>query len=142
MEYLASGFLPLSKNGNILVLLRNDKNPTWGTVGGGKEDYETNPLDTAKREFIEETKIDKPFRYIKKLFTNKLNGGKNLYINYLGVLDDDFVPELDEENIDYKWISLDDLMRLKNKHFGLNQLLFTKYNDILKVVNSLRKQKK
>jgi hypothetical protein len=46
------------------------------------------------------------------------------YYNFIGVVEDEFDSELgDGENTDLKWLTLDELKHLGNKHFGLRSLV-------------------
>jgi hypothetical protein len=49
------------------------------------------------------------------------------YQNYLGLIPDEFdpksMPEFRRETADFEWMTYDDLLKLPNKHFGLQALL-------------------
>lgn len=126
-DFMGAGFLPFCHNTNrFLVLLRNDPKPTWGTVGGGRDNNET-PIQTAKREFAEETRI-RPNCKVINSYVNDLH--KGIYYNFIGVFDKEFKPKLDNENIDYKWCGFKKLLNLEDKHYGLLELLQNDYKTI------------
>jgi len=61
--------------------------------------------------------------------------GKFKYYNFIGVIEDEFTPELDWESEDYKWVDQDELFKHKNKHFGLENLL--KDYDTYKIIDNI-----
>lgn len=81
-------------------------------------------------EFNEETEYDNDIQLIPSYV---YRDGLFAYYNFIGILDDDFVHELNWETTDYLWLSIDKLCDLDNKHFGLTELLNDKDSmDIIK----------
>jgi len=118
-----SGVLPIcKKTGKILVGLRskyvNEPN-TWNGFGG-KIDNEEDPKCAAKREFEEETKYHGNIQMVNA-FVFKTKGF--VYYNYIGLISNEFKPENSWETESTKWITFDELMKLKDKHYGLESLL-------------------
>ncbi len=92
----------------VFLLLRNDSTPRWSLVSGTIEDGE-NVLSGLKREFYEELFINPhivDFKFIRVEHIPE----KNIEFHYYeGFVDKEFNPILDEENLDGKWFSLDQL---------------------------------
>lgn len=91
-----------------LFLLRNQKRHagSWGLVGGGLEASET-PAEALQREMSEEIgqiKIEKIIPLEK--FTSDTNNFE--YYTYLVIVDEEFVPTLNDEHRGYAWTALED----------------------------------
>ena len=92
---------------------------TWGVIGG-KLDEETNIKKVALREFKEETEFKGKIKLIPAyIFQTK--GFK--YHNFIGIINTEFKPKLDWETEKVKWVTFDQLLKIKPKHFGLKKLL-------------------
>ena len=91
-----------------LFLLRNQKRHagSWGLVGGGVEVNET-PFNTLQREIKEEIG-SVSFNKIIPLekFTNSSNNFE--YHTYLLTVNDEFVPQLNNEHRGYAWTNIED----------------------------------
>jgi len=130
---LGAGVLPIcKKTGRILVAYRSkyvNEPHTWGIFGGklDEEDGEDDLQVVAKREFVEETGFSGDVRLIPA-YIYKAKGFE--YHNFIGILDDEFEPELDWETEKTKWINFDELEKLYPKHFGLKALV---QNDLDKI---------
>lgn len=131
-----AGVLPIAKDtGRVLVPLRsryvNEPN-TFGVWGGAVDPGES-PKAAAKREFAEETGYRGTMKMVPA-YTFK--DGDFSYHNFIGLLDSEFEPRLDWENDDYKWLTFDELLKLRPKHFGLEGLiknskaLIRKYTEV------------
>ena len=89
----------------------------WGTFGGGLEHGES--IESAlRREIAEEA------GYIGQLIAKPLlrhQNGMHTYHNHLGVVPNEFVPELNHETATYLWFRLEDTP--SPLHFGVQDLL-------------------
>jgi 8-oxo-dGTP pyrophosphatase MutT (NUDIX family) len=116
----AGGVLIYCKTTNrVLLLLRSPfvlEPFTWSTVSGkveGDEQIE----ETVRRETYEETGYQ-----LKTLHPSYVFVRPNFkFFNFISIVEQEFEPQLDWENIDYLWTSLDNLP--ENLHFGLVELL-------------------
>lgn len=124
-DYGAGVLTICTTTGRILVALRSEyvnEPRTWGIFGGMIDDKkeQRNPEIAAKREMREETGMDKDFKVIPA-YVYKTDGFQ--YHNFIGLVDDEFKASLDWENEDSKWVTLDELKKLRPKHFGLDALI-------------------
>lgn len=94
-----------------------------GDVGGKVDDGES-PIIAMLREFKEESGYSDIID-IMLLYVFKTDGFK--YFNYLGIVQEEFVPELSWETSNYRWVTLRELNKIDNIHFGLQNLLDKKY---------------
>lgn len=111
---IAAGVLPIcKKTGRILIVRRGMNQPKPGTWAcfGGKFDSEidNNPKDTAKREFVEESKYTGKYKISKTPLHVNTDTHSSFY-TYIGIFDEEFVPDLEAagEAIDYGWFYLDE----------------------------------
>lgn len=108
-NHIGCGALIYSKaTQRYLFLLRNQKRHagSWGLVGGGVDQGET-PIEALYREIGEEIgqlKIDKVIPLEK--FTSETNNFE--YHTYLILIDNEFIPQLNNEHRGYAWTELDD----------------------------------
>jgi len=128
-----AGILPICKNtGRLLVSFRSkevNEPHTWG-IFGGKMDTDETPMESAKRELIEETGYEGNFELIPAYVYISPNEDFK-YHNFIGIVETEFEPEYDWETESSKWLSMSELLELKPKHFGLKKLL-DKSIDIIK----------
>lgn len=131
---IGAGILPICKGtGRILLGYRSkhSKEPNkWCSFGGKQEpekgELEENVLNTAKREFTEETGYTGFYNIIPaSQFVNGSNTFK--FYNNIGIFDDEFEPQLNSEHSEAKWFSLNDIYSLPKEqiHFGIQSL----FND-------------
>ena len=92
--------------GNRVLFTKRDslapEGGTWDFPGGGMEPDET-PKEAARRETREEVGFDYdgPLLKVKKM--------SNGYVAFAALLDEPFVPVLNDEHTDYVWATFDDL---------------------------------
>jgi 8-oxo-dGTP pyrophosphatase MutT (NUDIX family) len=120
-----AGVLPICPStGRLLVAYRSaDVNEphTWG-IFGGMIDHEEEPHEAARREMEEESGFSGKFKIIPAHVYRSPKGGFT-YFNFIGIVDQEFQAEFDWETEDAKWMTLDELVKLNPKHFGLAELL-------------------
>jgi 8-oxo-dGTP pyrophosphatase MutT (NUDIX family) len=109
-----------STTDRYLILLRSEwvlEPNTWGIISGKLDDDETNIEDAVLRESEEETG-HKLGDLIPSFVFEKPNFK---FHNFVSIIEKEFVPELNWENTDYKWVKLNEMP--DNLHFGLKLLL-------------------
>lgn len=130
-----AGCIILAKNtGKFLIPLRSKKvlEPnTWGLWGGKIDDGES-PEKTVKREVKEEAGYTGNLELIKLTpYTEK----NFIYHNFLGMVDKQFTPRLNEETTAYRWIQYGDWPT--PLHYGLKHLIETSGPKIKSEVDKL-----
>ncbi len=113
-----------TKTNKVLLLQRNDGNNTWEIPGGKRENNE-DIVDALKREVKEETGLtinDYKLVYVSPIFENHPVLKPFLNIGYLCFVDNSDVV-ISEEHLDYKWVSVEELINHLDKDI---------YNDLLK----------
>lgn len=90
---------------------------TWGTWGGAIDPEET-PLEGVEREIREETHFNGNIRLIP-LYV--FRDGSFSYHNFMGIVDDEFHPDLNWESQGYEWVEFGDWP--SPLHFGARKLL-------------------
>lgn len=122
---VGGGVLPIcEKTKRILLNYRSkyvNEPHTWG-IYGGKLDSDENIISTVKREFLEESGYDSQIDLIP-VYVFKSTNGTFEYHNFIGIINDEFEPDMDWESEGFKWVTLDELMTIEPKHFGLEGLL-------------------
>ena len=119
------------KDNKLLLLLGSENDPQfhdsfWYVVTGGVEKQDKNLYDTVKREIKEETNLD-TIKIIDLNLTYKYkslnkNCNEHVFISY--VSDNEII--LNEENLDYKWCTLDEFIEKIKWYYDkkeLNKLL-------------------
>ena len=124
-EYGAGVLLICPSTKRLLLGLRSDNQDdsnVWCGFGGKGEPGET-PIQTAMREVWEETKIH-PRTY--KIITPALHINQNSdtfkFHNYLGIVDSEIIPKINDEHKLAKWLSLPELSKIP-LHRGLTTIL-------------------
>ena len=122
---LASGVLPMARaTRRFLLALRSQQvyEPgTWGTIGG-KVEWGESPEDAAVREFREETRSRAHVELLPLFIYSDEDAGFE-YHNHLGVIPREFKPRANWETAAWAWLTLDVLLAVEPKHFGLDALL-------------------
>jgi len=137
-----AGILPICpKTGRFLLGKRsravNEPN-TWGLFGGAMDKGE-DPMQAARRELIEELGYRGPVK-IHKAFVFTSPGGGFVYHNFLGVVEDEFVPKLDWENSRAEWLTMRQAEKIKGRwHFGFEALVMKSRNAITKLLGKAGK---
>ena len=105
-QIICSGGLFLAKDtGRFLLLLRSQGKTagTWGLVGGKKEPSDGTPADALKREIAEEIGRTPPIEKIIPLELFVSNDQHFQYNTYVLLVDNEFIPKLNEEHHGYAW---------------------------------------
>jgi len=116
-----------------LILLRSGwvtEPNSWGMVSGKLDEDEDEIQKAVYREAEEE--IGYKLRNLIPTYIFEKENFK--FHNFVSIVDKEFVPELNWENTDYKWVKLNELPQ--NLHFGLKKLL--ENEDIPKLVKKHR----
>jgi len=118
-----AGALIFSKSTNRFLVLHRSKyvnEPScYGTIGG-KIDENESVENSVKREITEECGYNGDLKLIP-LYIFKAKGFE--YHNFLGIVENEFKPEMDWESDGYKWLTFEELLKIEPKHFGLVKLL-------------------
>jgi 8-oxo-dGTP pyrophosphatase MutT (NUDIX family) len=136
---IAAGIIPIHPKSRTILMIRRGMDQsqpnTWSFFGGGFEEEDGNPKETAKREFSEESGIDNIKYYIssKPVYVNDDNHLR--FYNYVGIFLEQFIPDLEKENEaqDYAWFSIDSLPH--NIHPGVQELIDNKWDLILRLID-------
>lgn len=134
---VGAGVLPIcEKTGRALVCLRSpyvNESGTWGVFGGKIDDiYELkHPERAALREFREESGADVKIELVPS-FVFSSDDGKFKFHNYLGMVDDEFDTTATYEVSDSRWVTLNQLVDIEPKHFGLKKLIENDFDSIKK----------
>lgn len=126
-QIICSGALLYSLDTKRFLFLHraNGKNKdVWGLVGGTNEGEET-PWEGLKREIFEEIGTIKIKKTIP-LETFVSNDTKFHFHTYLCVVNNEFLPALNNEHNGYAWVSFGNWP--KPLHFGLQNTLTKKVN--------------
>ena len=123
-----AGILFLTKNTNrFLVLKRSHKihEPgTWSIPGGAFNPEKESPKQCAKRECFEETGYDcKDVSDFIPAYVYVSPENTFRYYNFICLIPEEFEPQLNEESKSYRWLDLEELQELDNKHFGFEEFL-------------------
>lgn len=128
-EIVCSGALFYSKSTERFLLLHRangKKNNLWGLVGGTTEGSET-PFEGLKREICEEIGSLPDINKTIPLESFLSNDEKFLFHTYLCIVDNEFIPLLNNEHDGYAWVSFGQWP--KPLHHGLRNTLSSKTNQ-------------
>lgn len=117
----AGVFLIARTTGRGLLLLRSaevSESNTWAFVSGEIDGDET-PEQAVYREMEEEIGLYEQMR-LRLIYTYEATDADFTFYNFVGLVDDEFVPELNFENEAYRWVDLDTLP--DNVHFGVSDI--------------------
>ena len=137
-----AGIIPVAEDtGRFLIPRRSrevNEPGTWGTIGGkldaidadyDDEDWDEwadtkleDPEDAALREFEEETCQCLALELVPLLVFQDAEVGFTYY-NFLGLVKHEFDPCINWETDEWVWLTLDQLLDLEPKHFGLEAVL-------------------
>lgn len=114
----------------------------WGLVGGTNEGVET-PWEGLQREIVEEIGELPNIKKTIPLETFVSNDTQFKFHTYLAIVDNEFMPKLNNEHNGYAWVSFG--MWPKSLHHGLRNTLQSKNNQsklntVLQVINLLEEQ--
>lgn len=104
-DFQGAGFVYITPANKVLVLQKPNKK--WCFVGGKRDKNET-PLQTAKRESVEEIGFF-PKGTINDLIKHKKADEDVDVYSFIMSVKESFVPQLDSEHIRYKWVEIKDL---------------------------------
>lgn len=140
-----AGIMPIcTTTGRILVQKRAPNIPdpnTWCTFGGKGEEGE-NFKDAAIREFEEESGYKGGIDNLTFISKNQTNNGLTFY-NYLCTVPTEFeVTTINKKIMGYvevsdaKWLTLKELLKLEDKHYGLQNILTQKLPLLKKYIKN------
>lgn len=92
---------------------------TWGNIGGAIDGNSGSPKSHAIRELREETRYSGVINKMIPLITFKSK--TFVYYNFIAVIDNEYIPYLNWENEDSKWVEFEDWPR--PLHFGIEFIL-------------------
>ena len=127
-----------AKTNRYLFLLRKSgRYPnTWGLVGGKIENGET-VFDGLKREIQEELGGEIQGAKIVPIETYTSDNGQFIYQTYLIKVEEEFVPELNDEHKGFCWVELADYP--KPLHPGVFRTIrFQANQDKIKILESIK----
>lgn len=113
-QIICSGGLFLSTHTKrFLFLLRNHGKTagTWGFVGGRKEPSDLTPYEALKRETEEEIGTVKGIKKTIPLELFTSDDQKFQYHTYVVLVEDEFIPQLNNEHSGYAWCSYENWPR-------------------------------
>lgn len=104
-DFQGAGFVFMTPFDRVLILQKPSKK--WCFVGGKKEKNET-PFKTAKRETKEEIGFFPKGSVVDYFKHKKADEDVNVY-SFIMKVKEMFVPTLNHEHIDYKWVKIKNL---------------------------------
>jgi len=128
-KIVCSGALVYAKKTQRFLFLHRTngkKSNLWGLVGGTNEGTET-PFEGLKREIIEEIGSLPDIKKTIPLETFVSNDTKFFFHTYLCLIDEEFIPVLNDEHDGYAWVTFGSWP--KPLHHGLRNTLSSKINQ-------------
>ena len=123
---VCSGALFYARNTKRFLFLERTKTKTagqWGLVGGMAEGDET-PWKALEREIGEEVGKTPPIKKVIPLEMFTSNDSKFFFHTYLAIVDNEFIPILNDEHSGYAWTNVN--CWPKPLHVGLRNTLQNK----------------
>jgi 8-oxo-dGTP pyrophosphatase MutT (NUDIX family) len=123
---VCSGALFYARNTKRFLFLERTKTKTagqWGLVGGMAEGNET-PWKALEREISEEVGKTPPIKKVIPLEMFTSNDSKFFFHTYLAIVDNEFIPTLNDEHSGYAWTNVN--CWPKPLHVGLRNTLQNK----------------
>jgi 8-oxo-dGTP pyrophosphatase MutT (NUDIX family) len=120
---VCSGALFYARNTKRFLFLERTKTKTagqWGLVGGMAEGNET-PWKALEREISEEVGKIPPIKKVIPLEMFTSNDSKFFFHTYLTIVDNEFIPTLNNEHSGYAWTNVN--CWPKPLHVGLRNTL-------------------
>jgi len=124
---ICSGGLFLTRKTKRFLLLHRSKGKTagtWGFVGGKKEPIDQTPFDTLTREINEEIGLIPKIEKMIPLEQYISHDQQFKYNTYILIVDNEFIPKLNEEHSAYAWCDFQSLP--KPLHQGVRSSLKNK----------------
>lgn len=110
VKITCNGGLFLSRQTKRFLLVQRTQPKTagtWGLVGGKREPTDQTPIDSLHREISEEVGNTPPIQKIIPLELFTSNDQNFQYNTYVLLLENEFIPELNNEHIGYAWCTYD-----------------------------------
>jgi 8-oxo-dGTP pyrophosphatase MutT (NUDIX family) len=129
-DIICSGALFFALDTQRFLYLQRTKHKTagqWGLVGGMAEKGET-PWNSLLREIDEEIGKTPAIKKVIPLELYTSNDEKFFFHTYIAVVENEFIPKLNEEHCGYAWCTSDSYPR--PLHVGLRNTLQNKTNQI------------
>lgn len=123
---VCSGALFYARNTKRFLFLERTKTKTagqWGLVGGMAEGDET-PWKALEREINEEVGKTPPIKKVIPIEMFTSNDSKFQFHTYLAIIDNEFIPILNDEHSGYAWTNVN--CWPKPLHIGLRNTLQNK----------------
>lgn len=109
-QIVCSGGLFLARDTKrFLFLLRSQGKTagTWGFVGGKKEPTDITAFDALSREIQEEVGVTPEIKKVIPLELFTSNDQHFQYNTYVLLVEEEFIPKLNEEHAGYAWVNYD-----------------------------------
>ncbi len=106
LQFTGAGVIFCTKSGKVLLLKKSNK--MW-CLPGGKPELDETPKETALRETEEETgeKVTDLTAPLILKYNNKT------YYSFISIVEKPFKIVLSSEHKEYKWVSINDLKKIK-----------------------------